>query len=92
MSLDELKKDLLILEPDIRPKEQMTIDRYLYENNKFFMLFKGFVPIPEFSINPDRSIANSLQLENKSFKELHGLNVSEKMFLSHIPRKILKNT
>lgn len=77
VSYDELKRDLLVLEPDNRPKEQMTIDKYL--KNGLLNDLKGFVMeynkthvhnIPAFSIevNP---VKNDFLLEYKSDYELH---------------------
>ena len=81
MSRAELERDLLTLEPDFRPREQTTLDKFLNDNKKAYMLIKGFVPISEFTIEANRSISNRLPLEHNSFMELHDSNKKAISFL-----------
>lgn len=74
MSRAELERDLLILEPEFRPREQTTIDNFLVDNKKAYMLIKGYLPISEFSIEPNRGISRLLPLERNSFNGLHDLD------------------
>ncbi len=82
MSRAELERDLLVLEPDIKPKEQTTIDRFLNDNKKAYILIKGYLPIAEFSIEPNRSISTLTPESLKRESNFNGLLISDKSFLN----------
>ena len=77
ISLIELKRDLRLINPDIRPT-QLKLDKYIDKNSKsynpkFYRLIKGFLPIDEFSIEPNKNIRNNFSLEYKRYNEINYL-------------------
>lgn len=82
----ELESDLLVLEPETRPKEQTTIDKYLISNEKAFMLIRGYLPITEFHIKPFeityfRNDFTNIKKEIYEIKDLYGFRYRTKLII-----------
>lgn len=83
-TLAEIKRDLKLLGQDISPPQQ-TLDKYIDKNNKsyntkFYVLLKGYLPINEFSIEPNiiekNGIAKPLGTYNE-ITDLYNFNLLE---------------
>ena len=95
-SLADIKRDLKKLEPDIKPKNQFSIEHFLDLNNehynpKNYILLKKFLPIPEFSIELNKNNERTLSLNHEREYEIQDFENFAIPFLIYIPRKIFKN-
>ena len=96
-SKEKIDQDLRLLERD-KPKANM-IDKYLNfnrdytkEDKKFYLLLKGFLPIEEFSIEPNKSIKENTPLEYKCYDEINEFDILENELFRDTTKSISRNS